>query len=448
MYKERENFKECLKALGKIKGIFLAYNSNIDVIKKLDSKLEGIARKFGSTADIFEEISTPKELFSCIMYSMKYGEAMEIGMEKKVGDWLKNNIVPDRKRIGGQTGIMSNHLSLLGVRAVVYTPFLSREQKRFFRKGVLFFDEESGEVKKLWEIKRENDPVKKNWIFEYEKGQKFLNVVARNNSRFIASSRLDGFVMRDINPDFDFDSAILSGFHAIKKNYEDGTNYKYWFKIAERVFERIRSAGREIHLEFAYNSDKDIMKKILRLASLSNSLGLDEQEVMLILKSLGKEKIAEKIHETHSVEKIYEGMMEIARKLKGQRLHLHGRNYFMSLHSKSIMPKYVKRAMEFAGIVAASYAKYDVSKIKDIAKGLEIPISKEGMEKREEIGKILGYKGREIKEGIFENNKHFVVFTPNRTVKKVRDIVGLGDIISSTIFACERAFLNIRKKEY
>lgn len=225
---EKINLTECFKVLENVKKMFLAFNSNIDYILYLNKRIEKIAESFRPKPFLPQKILSPKDLFSGIMYSIKFNEGVEVGMEGEIENWLLKNIKPRKKRIGGQTGIMSNNLALFGIKPIVFTPLLSKEQRNLFNKRVSFVKESF----------LKTNATKINWIFEYNKRYNFLGIKAKGTNRFIASSRREDFRIREINLNFDFDAAILSGFHVIKRRYKDKTTYKEQFRIAENLVKK------------------------------------------------------------------------------------------------------------------------------------------------------------------------------------------------------------------
>ena len=419
--------QECFDACSNVRKVFLAYNANIDAILHIN-KIKKKAALFSSRARYITEISEPGDLFSGIMYAMKNGEGIEIGMHEGIEKWLKKNIRPEKKRMGGQTGIMANHLALLGIRPLVYTPLLSEEQIKFFRSSVVFVQ------------KKKSEDTKVNWIFEFNKGDQLGRVTAKLSNRFIASSRRDDFRMKPVNLDFHFDSAILSGFQSVKREYRDGTTYKDLFEVGKNVAKRIKEMGRNLHYELSYTPDRKINKCLLDLAVLSDSVGMDEEDLINALKTLGKGSLAEKLHRSHDIKYILQGITFLSSHC-GAKIHLHGRGYYLAAsRDYHIKPEYIKKSMEFASAVAATYAQQIVRSREDLEKGIKIGHSGIGENKKKEIGELLSAQASETREGIFKRKGYDIICVPFRAAKKVVDVVGLGDIISSSIFACETGF--------
>jgi len=437
------NLKECLRICDSVKNIFVTFNSNIDAIVDVDSSMEKLvpkdARPLKKT-----NLCTPSDLFSGLLYSMKHCEAMEIGMSCNLEKWLHDNIKPKKLRMGGQAGIMGNHLAIMGITPIVYSPLISTEQKQLFRKDVLFFD--NGITK--WEKLERDDPTKTNWIFQYKKGLNFFGVPAERGSRFIASSRMDRFRLNPIIVSFDTDGAILSGFHSAKKKYYDGKNYMNQFRLFKNLALQLNQKGVPVHMEFGYNPDMIINKEMIKLGAYADSIGLDEQELGNIMCAYGRKGLADRIHKGHEIVDLFEGIYLLAKKTNAPYIHLHGRGYFLTIcrNDANLSPEDIKKSMEFAAVIAASYAKFDIKKREDLLKGISVPESEVGLEKRNELGEALDATVDEEKTGIFSRGNFHAILVPNRTAKKVKDIVGLGDIISSSIFAMETALMRKKKQ--
>ena len=162
------------------------------------------------------------------------------------------------------------------------------------------------------------------------------------------------------------------------------------------------------------------MKEIVRLASKVDSIGLDESELMLILDALGYRKLEKKIHRTHDVRDVLTGMDKINKKMKTGKIHLHGFGYYMALCSEDyhVSTDIIRKSMQFASVVASSGASGS-----SLASGLKNQSS------------LVGRK----KEALLDLDREDVIFQPASLVKRVRDVVGLGDIISASIFVAEVA---------
>ncbi len=430
-----------MRMLENVDRVFLAFNANVDNIRHVDRRMKNIAG-YGMQPEL-GELKSPEDLISAILYSMKYGESAELPMHEAVEKWLSENMKPEKQRMGGQIGIMANLLAALGMRPVVYTPLLSKEQCRLFSKKVLLVDKGLKHPDKI----RRNDKKKVNWIFEFDKGQKFLDVKAKQGSRFIAASRPDEFRLKNMKMDFDFSCAILSGFQSILEKYSGGHTYKDQFRIARSLIKKIKARRKPIHIELAFTKNRKIVSSTLALASEVDSIGLDESELINILRFLGEHKLAKRIHMRHDIIDIYLGMKRISKKIRTKKMHIHGRGFFMALcKNYHARPEEIKKSMEFASAVAAAEASAGIRSRKDVAAGLRFPVSEVGKNAGEKLARFLRKRNVTMNDGIAKD-RGYIIFVPTRLVSHAKDVVGLGDIISASIFAAETAFSLEAQKE-
>jgi len=426
--------KDVFRVIENTNGIFLAFNSNIDVIKHVDKSMEKYAK---NPQPRLVKLKNPRDLFSGILYSMKNGESAELTMNSSLEKWLSKNILPERRRMGGQAGIMANILAILGTQPIVYTPLLSKDQRKMFSKKVLLVDRG---LKHPSRVKR-NDNKKTNWIFEFHKGQKFFDVTAKDTTRFIAASRPEKFRLKNIKLDFNFSCAVLSGFQCILEKYKDGHTYMDQFHIAKNLAKQIKARRKPIHIEMAFIKSKKIMSKTLEVASGVDSIGLDESELMQILEFFGERKLAKKIRTKHDITDIFIGIKKMYQKIAVKKIHLHGRGYFLSIckdyHTK---PENVRKSMEFSSVVAAAQASNIIKTKSDVRGGLKFPVSKIGKEAGKKLTSYLRSKKIVTKNGICHDGEHYIIFVPTPLVRRARDIVGLGDMISASIFVAETGY--------
>jgi len=437
---DRQTIEEVLDVMENVKNVFLMFNSNIDAIKHVGglrcSKYEDRLPK---------KLENEKDLFAGLMYSMKRGEPLELAMNEKMEAWLMKNIKPDKMRMGGQAGIMSNFLSSLGVRSNVYTPLLSKEQCSMFKEGI-FLLTKSG-FKPASKAARK-DPKKINWIFEYNKGDKLAGIEAIENNRFIAASRpekfrLEEFIIDEI-PDLagKMDCFIVSGFQGIKEKYNDGVTRKKQFAIAQKILEKIWKCDEPMHLELTSIKDESLRALVLGLGKYMDSIGLDEAELADALESFGEKKLAKDLRKNYDVIKLYEGTKRLLKKTKAKKIHLHNEGCFIAVCHKDyhVTPKEIKKSMVFATVTAAAAAMDEVYSKNDIWRGLTVEKTETGIEKEKVLKKYLKCKGIEMEDGIAVCGDETVVFVPNRIAHRVRDVVGLGDVISSSIFVAENGY--------
>jgi len=427
--------QDAFGALKNIDSVFLAFNSNIDNIKYVNSKLQRFTGK--PAPRLPEELKKPSDIFSGILHAMKYGESAELIMSKSVEKWLSDNMKPDKQRMGGQAGIMANLLAKLELQAILYAPLLSREQCKLFSKNVLLMDKG---LKHPGNIRR-NDTKKINWIFEFQKGRQLFGIRAKQSNRFIAASRPEKFRLKKIKLDFGFSCALLSGFQCIIERYQDGQTYNDQFTIAKDMINAIKAMNKPVHIEMAFAENDKILAKVLEISSMADSIGLDESELARILEFYGENELARRIHLRHDIIDVFLGMKVLSEKIKTKKIHMHGRGYFLATaRGYHIRPEDIKKSMEFASAVAAAEATKGIKSRSDVKAGLDVPVSETGRKNEQKLGEYLKKEKIIFRNGIARHGNKEFVYVPTRLAHSVRDVVGLGDMISASIFTVETGF--------
>ena len=467
-----EAFSNIKESLPKVRGMFVAYNSNIDAIKHIN---EGDIAKLIKLVDLNEiqqkvasyprEIQTPIDFLARFIIAMRDGKAAEVPTyTSDIHEWLMDNLVFDKARMGGQAGIISNHLAYLGIRKVItYVPWLSSEQAEYFSKsknlvhpvikdGVLL-------LKHPTEAYNPEFKPRVNWIIEFSKGMKVKYgceqfEVPRDN-RLIISSRPPWIridmprKLYDQLPKLqeDVDGAILAGYQMIREKYEDGTTYHEYIGRAVNVIERLKEGNSDIriHVEFTSISNKVIRKAILKdiVCRHVHSLGLDTVEVANALNVIGFEELAYSVidKDEKAIVALYEGAVRLLHELNLERVHVHSLGFYICVISKDhpLDLEGHKRALLFASTLAAAKAFLgDIKNIDDAEKGLEIPVSRKGYEELEILEKYLIRRDvcsmEEFEDGCISTPTHNVVIIPTKIVDDPVATVGIGDVISAGAF--------------
>lgn len=408
--------------------IIVGFNANIDAIKYIDEKF---IEKLPANTDTEQEINDLGDLGRGIRESVTTGRANEW---ESTNDIIYQKILSfkyDEKRIGGQAGITTNLLSALGIRNILITPHLSKELSKYLHEKTmapkiknnrLYFQS----VKKSYD----NSAITKtNAIFEFKKG--LLNAPRQN--RFILSHRPEGLepiMSKETEkhiPELvkNIQRIFLSGYANIKMEN------KKVFNDAKKQIAKIKKENNKlkIHLEYT-NIEEDLLRKEVtkNIASNVHSIGMNETETVLLLKTLNEKKLAERIEkEDYSSASMYDGMKLIFKKIKPERLHIHNDGYYLCMTKKNYnTPEKTLNAHCNSALVTGVKAmlgeiknKNDLKKIKD---GY---ISELGLSELSKIG---------LTNGIIEEKGYYLIGTPNLIPKKVKGTVGLGDAVSSISF--------------
>ncbi len=474
-----QKLSRALKEAKRVRGIFCAYNTNIDALEYIDEEkaqlllavdeeCETRIKEFMNNPPL--HVETREQFTAGLLSSMLKGKALQWSTQSnELLEWIDIFFQgADEKRMGGQSGIIVNLMTRLKIdNILIYTPFLSTQQALVFNKGNITVPVNEGGVLKLKSPRRASrptDPVKMNWIFEYQEGLTFMfdgkvHRVPRTN-RFILASRPPG-----LRPVFDpmtasllpeigmlVDRVIMSGYQYLKRKHKDGLSYKDYLDRSIRHLKMLRSNNPRlrIHMEFASIRDETIRENILRTISPHvDSFGCNEVELVDTLQNLGLNDVANKIKERECAETLFEGILKLMDELKFERIHLHSLGFHIVIITKEYptTPEGVRNGCLFASNISATKALLGVFSSADIETyelemGKHISVSFKGLIELSNLGKylqerkILSCTQEEfMSEGIskIDSNKT-LIFVPAQITPDTRSTVGLGDSISSTAF--------------
>ncbi len=465
-------FENIKASLGDIRGVFVAYNSNIDAIKHIKEeemkKLVGIIGCGSIQKRVVEYprvIDDPVDFMARLVISMRDGKAAEVPTHTTdINDWLMDNLVFDYARMGGQAGIMSNLLANLGLNNVItYVPWLSREQAEYFVDSpnlkYPFIEDGKLILRHPMHIRDREQKPKVNWIIEYSKGTKVCCAgecfkVPRDN-RLIVSSRPDWLRINMDSKIYEklpqirdqIDGAILAGYQIIREDYGDGLSYHHYVERAVNVIESLKECNPDmpIHVEFTSIQNKVIRKAILTdiVKKHVTSLGLDTIEVANALNVLGYERLAYDVmgKDEDSVIALYKGAIILLEKLELEVVNIHSLGHFMSLVSQEspIDVEDYREALLFASILAATQASTGgISSIEDAEIGLRVPVYEKGYENLYSLASYLVRQGictmEDFENGCVNALGHSLVIVPTKVVKDPVGTVGIGDAISAGTF--------------
>lgn len=477
-----DSFYNVKRSLPYLDGMFVAYNSNIDVIKHLtEEDLRRLMELFDE-AEIQKKVETypreikePLDFMARLLISMREGKAAEIPTHTSdIHEWLKAHLGFDYARMGGQAGIISNLLARLELKKVVaYVPWLSEEQADYFvaSDNLLHPKVESGKVvlKPPREAFKPGIESKVNWIFEYSRGLEVTcngsNFKVPRDNRLIISSRpkwirldMDREIYEQLESFFPIDGAMLSGYQMIKEEYEDGSTYKDYVSHSVKVIEKLKALNPQlrIHVELTSIQNRVIRKAILTeiVARHVHSLGLDTVEVANALNVLGHEELSYSVirKEENGITSLYHGAVQLLKDLSLERVHVHSLGFYICVLAKGhpLTLREHRDALLFSSTLAAAKALTgDIENFESAAAGLEVPVSDKGIEDLENfklycVGKKL-CTPEEFEFGYIYGADHDAVLIPSKVVEKPKSTVGIGDTISAGAFAAMLAEMKQKK---
>ncbi|NJE06265.1 ADP-specific glucokinase [Thermococcus sp. M36] len=436
--------------IGKVGGVLLAYNTNIDAIKYLDSA--DLERRIGDigkgevlrySEELPEKITSLEHLFGGILWSVRHGKAAELFVESCRVRFYMKRWGWDELRMGGQVGIMANLLGgVYGVPVIAHVPQLSRLQAELFKDGPIYVPKaEDGKLMLVHPKDFAGDEENcVHYIYEFPRGFRVFDFEAPRENRFIGSAD-DYNPNVYIRPEFrDYFGeiaskarlAIISGLQALTKE-----NYGEPLEILRGHLETLNKRDIPVHLEFAFTPDETVRKALVEVLGMFHSVGLNEVELASIMDVLGEKALAEKLlsHDPVDPITVTEAMLKLAEKTGVKRIHFHTYGYYLAL--TEYRGDFVRDALLFAALAAAAKAKLgDVGRIDDVAKAMDVPVN----ERAKPVGEAL-VKEYSMKKGVAEVNSYQLAFVPTKIVARPRSTVGIGDTISSSAFVGEFALL-------
>lgn len=461
--------------------VLTAFNTNVDYVKFLDfNKLNTLLKKIPpaektriaekSNQEIISRVDSEKDFFAALAHCMRRGKALHTTSSLQAFEWFHSFFEkPDKMLVGGQAGIMANQLAALGARVFSYFALFSPHQAELIDEKILV---PVARGKKLCFMKpakaaRAGDEVKINWIFEFKKGDTLvLNsekiVCPRANRLIVASEKREYPIFSsDLEPLLPglgkrVDVAILAGFHYL----HDGKEFDELLKKVVAQLAALKKKNKKLLLHFEYVpiEHKEVEKKVLEaVGKQADSFGLNEVELVEVLRMLECDKEADAIERVENSYSLYTGMKRVFEKLDLKRLQVHCLGYNIILLKKpyDISPQKVRDACVFASFVTSVKAlkgAHFVS-LKDLESAPELSVSDTGLnqisifdsEVADELLKTMKKKfssaerRRFFAEGIIELKNYFVVIVPTPIVSTPRITVGLGDVFTASFLAKEKS---------
>ena len=476
-----DSFKTIKQSLPNLKGIFLGLNVNVDAITYFNENfindflqeskinLNDIKERIENWNGIIEE---PVDYIAGLLGCLKQGKASEwIIQNKTIYQFLLTHLsINANYRMGGQSGIMANILSNIGIRNIfVNAVSLSQEQKKLFSKNVNIKIPCLDETKKLIflhpkDVDSQNDKLYLHIISEFKQNDKFtfgenIKWICPRNNRFIATydppnSKLE--LLEAIKSNIEqianlSDGFIISGFHMIDIDNIGYTETERRIENLIKLLERAKKSNPDllIQLEFCSTKKQDILfllLKWMKKKTVWDSISCNERELAEILIALGDKKLADKIKNEANQNQILKGCFKIIESLNLKRIHLHQYGSYIIIVKKNypIKPSQIKKSLLFASIITSYKAL--VGKIDDL-QIIENNLKKllEHFEISNEFRNIAQlmrneYEGKFTffsESGIKEINEFNIIVIPTIIINNPLLTVGLGDTISSVTFAAE-----------
>ncbi|ASJ11962.1 ADP-specific glucokinase [Thermococcus thioreducens] len=441
-------FEKVRGKVGKVGGVLLAYNTNIDAIKYLDSA--DLERRIGDigkgevlrySEELPEKITSLEHLFGGILWSVRRGKAAELFVESCTVRFYMKRWGWDELRMGGQVGIMANLLGgVYGVPVIAHVPQLSRLQAKLFKDGPIYVPKvENRELKLVHPRDFAGDEENcVHYIYEFPRGFRVFDFEAPRENRFIGSAddyNPNVYIRPEFTDHFEEIAskarlAIISGLQALTKE-----NYREPFEEMKRHLDVLERRNVPVHLEFAFTADETVRNALVDVLGSFHSVGLNEVELASIMDVLGENALAEKLLAHDPVDPIVvtEAMLKLAEKTGVKRIHFHTYGYYLAL--TAYKGEFVRDALLFAALAAAAKAKLgDVRSIDDVAKAMDVPVNERAKPVEEALVREYG-----MKNGIADVDGYQLSFVPTKIVEKPKSTVGIGDTISSSAFVGEFA---------
>ena len=441
-------FDKVRGSIGKVGGVLLAYNTNIDAVKYLDSKdLERRVRNVGEdevlrySDELPEKITSLEHLFGGILWSVRRGKAAELFVESCSVRFYMKRWGWDELRMGGQVGIMANLLGgVYNVPVIAHVPQLSRLQAELFKDGPIYVPKvENGKLRLVHPRDfAGNEENCIHYIYEFPRGFRVFDFEAPRENRFIGSAddyNPNVYIRPEFHEHFEeiaseSELAVISGLQALT-----GENYREPVETLRGHLEILNDKDIPVHLEFAFTADRTVREALVDLLGKFWSVGLNEVELASIMEVVGEDEIARKLlaHDPVDPVAVTEAMLKLAEKTGVRRIHFHTYGYYLAL--TAYKGEFIRDALLFAALAAAAKAKLgDVHSIDDVVKAMEVPVNERAKAVEAALEERYG-----MEKGIAEVDGYQLSFVPTKIVERPKSTVGIGDTISSSAFVGEFA---------
>ena len=441
---------EQLQKIKRIPAIATAFNTNIDAVIKISgTHLKELIEKNQISLKDLDNITLngfrkPSDALIGIVKCFSRGIAEEwTTADISIYHWLEKEIGYDHLQMGGQGGIIANVMALLGIKRVIThtNSHPSLQAQQFLDLDNLLAFDNHGELMQASHISREDTPMI-HWIIEFNKGDRFTiedkTFVCPKSNRFIATYDplnmnlvINKHFTRYLNEN-KVSYLVLSGFHPL---LADNNGLKL-IKDVVPIIEKWKKANPEliVHLEIASTQDAQIRLAIIQeIAPLSDSIGLNEREMLDLLSVTNQQKLMQRIEQNVNACNLFDALLFLKNYLKIPRIQLHMFGLYLTLQDSNF-PYSANdnlKGMITAAVVASSKASvgalvhYD-----DITKTLGQEISDQGLEELFALSQKLN-KPELLEIGICNIDNYILSAVPTILVAQPKTLVGMGDTISS-----------------
>jgi ADP-dependent phosphofructokinase/glucokinase len=473
-----DRYKEATKTKLDGKSVLCAYNAVVDYVEFVNPKhVSQLVAQTGGEHEIW--VSSQKELdhvengyefLSVLIHAMREGKALHfVCGNPLLFEWFNKAFSgPDKKRIGGQAGIIANQLCELGANAIVWTPRLSKHLAELLHSARVRVPVAKGKKLVMLPPRSAYDKeaaTKVNWIFEFKANDALeidgKTVVAPRSNRVIIASEAkiiptfsDELVPLLPKLGQSVQAAIMAGYHYLDPICSASSkNCKFYLDKEKPNLHALKSKNPELirHYEYVPIPHAEVEKQIIStIIAEIDSLGVNEVEARELLERFGYKKDALKIYKLENAFTLYLGALKLLRKLGLKRLHLHNLGYHLILLKKPyrVAPEKVRDSCLFASAVGAAKAlKGGFVTKKDVLDAARFPMSDTGINQVYAFASFLitelrlpkdKFNPREVHaEGIVDMGDHYIILTPSPILSKPATTVGLGDVVSSAALAAE-----------
>ena len=323
--------------------------------------------------------------------------------------------------MGGQAGIAAVHLASSGCADVLCVALSPGPETRKIldNAGVHLMDSNTGS----------NSPEDTiHLVFEYPPGLVPVaeGVILRNNRFIVSPAHSPESILVPCDEMNAFSARIRRYTRAFLSGYQYLRTEAEFARAADQILLMKQDNNRiRVHVECVSATDTRVIRGFIHsILPVADSIGLNENELVLLLHCLDPQKPEYRVKETLSAIQQVMGALDLCNKTGLKRLHLHTFGYYvLVIRNDCAQPEASRNALIFASRAVARAAR-----------GSGGEISPAGILAYGEIEKIFGPS---LSKGIFRTNTHTIVMIPTIIAQNITKTSGLGDILSSSAFVAD-----------